>query len=365
MAPKFRGIFSAVDLVPTEFGILSVASVTEHTANDEDFVRGYAIEFDTRPTVRLLEKFASTPAATLSDGTGLARYDDVHPFFIEVEDYHSTFDLTGEDRFARVTKQLNAATQKAVERELLNGHAARVEGTSNRYLTQLGSYNLPDTQPDTGLSVLRGLAVLEDAMSNSPIGEQGVIHMTRGMAASLGVNYLRIVPDGKGIPHVQTANGTNVCIGAGYNGDGPFSIVTTKALTSNIATITTTTPHLLKAGDTVEVSGVDATFNGTYTVSNVGSTTSFSYAKTHADVSSASSGGLVQMKGTSNTKWIYATGALEVHLGATEVVNETLAQGYDVTTNQNNMRIKALRPAAVHFDPSIHYAVKIDMTKTA
>jgi hypothetical protein len=61
-------------------------------------------------------------------------------------------------------------------------------------------------------------------------------------------------------------------------------------------------------------------------------------------------------------KWIYATGNLNVHLGPSEVVNDNLAQAYDVAGKQNDLRIKATRPAAAFFDNSIHLAVKVDLT---
>ena len=61
--------------------------------------------------------------------------------------------------------------------------------------------------------------------------------------------------------------------------------VTNKALTSNVATLTTADPHGFAVGFEVEVTGVDATFNGTYTITAVTSTT-FSYAKTASDVAS-------------------------------------------------------------------------------
>ena len=60
----------------------------------------------------------------------------------------------------------------------------------------------------------------------------------------------------------------------------------TKALTSNVATLTTKTTHNLTIGQTVVVDGVDATFNGTYVVTAVPSSTTFSYAKTSTNVNS-------------------------------------------------------------------------------
>lgn len=65
---------------------------------------------------------------------------------------------------------------------------------------------------------------------------------------------------------------------------------------------------------------------------------------------------------SNDNKWIYATGNVSVHLGAPEVVNDSLAQGYDVSGNQNDMRIKAFRSASVHFDTSIHIAARVDLT---
>ena len=60
--------------------------------------------------------------------------------------------------------------------------------------------------------------------------------------------------------------------------------VTNKALTSNVATLTATA-HGFSVGMTVDVSGVDATFDGSYTITAV-TTNTFSYAKTATDVAS-------------------------------------------------------------------------------
>lgn len=66
--------------------------------------------------------------------------------------------------------------------------------------------------------------------------------------------------------------------------------ITNKALTSNVATLTTSAAHGLAVGFEVTVAGVDATFNGTYTITAVTSTT-FSYAKTAANVTSTAATG--------------------------------------------------------------------------
>ena len=62
--------------------------------------------------------------------------------------------------------------------------------------------------------------------------------------------------------------------------------VSNKALTSNVATLTTSTDHNLAVDDSIWIEGVDATFNGKYTVATVPTTTTFTYAKTAGDVAS-------------------------------------------------------------------------------
>jgi len=62
--------------------------------------------------------------------------------------------------------------------------------------------------------------------------------------------------------------------------------VSNKALTSNVATLTTSTAHDFNVGNTVTVAGVDATFNGSYVVASVPTSTTFTYAKTASNVTS-------------------------------------------------------------------------------
>jgi hypothetical protein len=87
--------------------------------------------------------------------------------------------------------------------------------------------------------------------------------------------------------------------------------VTTKALTSNVATLTTSAAHGLAVGMLVTVAGVDATFNGDYTITAVTSTT-LSYAKTAADVPSAASTGTVSSNVT-HFEDITGTGAYRAY----------------------------------------------------
>lgn len=67
--------------------------------------------------------------------------------------------------------------------------------------------------------------------------------------------------------------------------------VSNKALTSNVATLTTSTTHGFAVNDIVVVSTVDATFNGTHVITSVPTTTTFTYAKTATNVASTAISG--------------------------------------------------------------------------
>jgi len=62
--------------------------------------------------------------------------------------------------------------------------------------------------------------------------------------------------------------------------------ITNKALTSNVATLTTSAAHGLCIGMQIVITGVDATFNGEYRITSVPTTTTFTYAKTASNVAS-------------------------------------------------------------------------------
>ena len=67
--------------------------------------------------------------------------------------------------------------------------------------------------------------------------------------------------------------------------------VSNKALTSNVATLTTSTTHGFAVNDIVVVSTVDSTFNGTYVIKAVPTTTTFTYDKVAANVTSTAIAG--------------------------------------------------------------------------
>lgn len=73
--------------------------------------------------------------------------------------------------------------------------------------------------------------------------------------------------------------------------------VSNKALTSNVATLTTSTEHTFSVGDITVVTGVDATFNGTHYVVAVPTSTTFTFAKTNANVASVAASGAAAVSG--------------------------------------------------------------------
>ena len=60
--------------------------------------------------------------------------------------------------------------------------------------------------------------------------------------------------------------------------------VSIKARSSNVATLTTSTPHGFVVGEKVKISGVDGTFDGTVTITSLPSNTTFTYANSGSNI---------------------------------------------------------------------------------
>lgn len=151
--------------------------------------------------------------------------------------------------------------------------------------------------------------------------------------------------DGKQIKVVQTASaGTTIHTGSTNTAitdevwiyatlNNPFSAaltVSNKALTSNVATITTSATHGLFVGDTVKITGVDTTFNGTYLITTVPSTTTFTYARTASNVTSAVATGSVYIGSTAASQAVRLT----IQWGATTSPDDEITY---TLTNQNGL----------------------------
>lgn len=106
-----------------------------------------------------------------------------------------------------------------------------------------------------------------------------------------------IVVNGVGAPF----DGTFTVTGTPYTNFVEYTTnainISNAALDSNVATITTLTPHGLSAGQLVDVVGATNTvFNGTFVVAPNPTTTTFTYAKTNTDITSAASTGRVDVE---------------------------------------------------------------------
>lgn len=291
----FRGIYPAPDLTPAPCGLLSVARVMTHggAEYDERWVRGFSYEFDSQPEVEVFTVNDATVTGGVSGTSTLPQFKEYDPFFIQVTDTRSTLGLTGEDRFKLAIKQLEVASQKALELELWEGVAALAETNGNDFLREAATATVVNSG---ALAPATALMLLEQAISSSPAGTNGVIHMTRDVASILGSRLIYSPADGGKTGKAMTRLGTEVVIGSGYTGAGRISDANTTASASN--------------------------------------------------------------------KWMFATGPIDVHLSKPEVVNENLGQGITVSTNTNTLTVKAVRAAAVYFDPSIHYTVRLALPTT-
>jgi hypothetical protein len=149
----------------------------------------------------------------------------------------------------------------------------------------------PSTSPTTGaLTVVGGVGISGDVNIDGTItfGGAGTTVETSNLA----------VTD----PLVFTGNANQGdALDLGLVGEYASTVstitksVSNKALTSNVATLTTSATHGFAVGDIAVVTGVDATFNGTHYVTGVPTTTTFTFAKTNANVTSAAASGSVSV----------------------------------------------------------------------
>lgn len=290
MAFTKTGVVTAPKIVPSAFGLLAVIK-PENGPSEDQWIRGFSQEWET--TIEYLTNWddTDTTSGVLVNNATVNYYDEIKPFFIEVDETRSTLGFLGIDRIERIKNQLEGMTQKAIEAELWDGAVRKGETHENRALSSSTATVL---NSGTAVPARRALAILEHQIAlASQGGEQGVIHMTRDVAALLSSSSNMLFHN-KGKDHLQTFGGTPVIVGSGYSGTGPDGATGASATDAN--------------------------------------------------------------------KWIYATGTVKTYVGDVDVVNDNLSQAYDVSGNANDMRIKAIRPAAVYFDTSIHLAVRVDLT---
>jgi hypothetical protein len=362
MAFPKNGVVEAPKIVPSAFGLLAVVK-PENSADEDKWIRGFSQEYETELYAAKNWDDTDTTSSVVV-ATGVPNYfTKIDPFFIEAEEYRSTFGFLALDRIERIKRQLEGITQDAMEKELWDGDIRIGQSHPNRALVSSGVTVLDGT----GVSSKRALAILEQGIGVvSESGEQGVIHATRDVVALLSSNS-QMLFHSKDFDHLQTLGGTPLIAGSGYTGNGPRIAAATATISgSTTLTINTTGDHYLLAGDTVRYSVVGANINqsstSTAVVTKVDADTVTITIASATNRSQEAVTGYIQQLGTNSAKWIYATGTVRTYVGDIDVVNDNLSQAYDVSGNANDMRLKAIRPAAVYFDTSIHLAVRVDLT---
>lgn len=150
----------------------------------------------------------------------------------------------------------------------------------------------PSTSPTTGaLTVVGGVGIQGDMNIQGNVDIEGTITFGGG-GTTVETQNLAVTD-----PFVFVGSGNQAdIVDLAFIGEYATTIstitktVSNKALTNNVATLTTTTAHTFLVGDVVVVSGVDATFNGTHSITGV-TTNTFTYAKTAANVTSTPESG--------------------------------------------------------------------------
>ena len=193
--------------------------------------------------------------------------------------------------------------------------ATGANGTENKIVFAAGGYDSGNEQmsitPDENVHI--EIDTPSTSASTGALTVVGGVGVQGDMNVAGDVSIVGNLSFGGGSTSAENLTVTNplVFVGDGNNADtqdlglvGEYSATVTvatatvnnKALTSNVATLTTAAAHNFLVGDRVTIAEVDATFNGTYALTAIPTATTFSYAKTASNVTSAA----VSPTGTAN-----------------------------------------------------------------
>ena len=206
-----QGVFPARKITPAFGGLLSSVKVIEHDEGDDRWANG-PVSWDSNvcPSELILADFCSnSDRGVIASTDSLAAY--TYPFGIVTNYVCLTPGLNTEERREIAIKQLEAGTQKAVERELWAGQIAQA---SNRLdVPFLMDDQSVDLTGGGSVSVAVGVAKLEQGLADLGLGTQGVIHLTRQVAILARDRGVIDIVDDK----LVTALGTPVVAGVGYD----------------------------------------------------------------------------------------------------------------------------------------------------
>lgn len=217
MARSTTSIVPTAGLEVAPFGILSPAT-TLYDENDSFWTSGMTYEVDDAGVVVkngiIFGANQTAPSTVIDNSDSKERFKTYYPFDIQASVKVSTFGTNPADIEASAKRALDIVTQKAVEYEFWNGDVAKLltSDNDNRYLASTQTIDVTPVS-GTGVKVRYGLALLEQAIADSPVGAQGVIHTTRDVATAL-----RLKEDGDVL---RTNLETPVVAGVGYSKKGP------------------------------------------------------------------------------------------------------------------------------------------------
>jgi hypothetical protein len=183
------------------------------------------------------------------------------------------------------------------------------QGTRNRIVFAAGGFASGRTQ----MEIVPDTAVKINIATPSTSATTGALVVTGGVGITGDVNIAGNITFGGSGTQVSTANlavtAPLVFTGSGSSSSTndlglitegkytvtnlPVATVINKQLSSNKAILTTRVAHGFAVGDSVVIASVDSTYNGTYTITDVDTTTTFKYAKTNADLVSTTIGQVV------------------------------------------------------------------------
>jgi hypothetical protein len=187
-------------------------------------------------------------------------------------------------------------------------------------LTRKGSfgyaYRVTDVESNTSLAVGTGpyaeawedrltarpsvASVAWEARNSGEIGLKALVtNLATATVSGTSVTGTATVWSSGAPGHGAVIAGDIVARARDVDADAASASINNKALTSNVATLTTSAAHSFITGQTVTVTGVDATFNGTYVITGTPTSTTFTYARTSANVTSAA----VSPVGTARSIW--------------------------------------------------------------
>ena len=238
----------------------------------------------------------------------------------------------GVDGTTAVAHSAGANVQHGVSARDFEEPNAFVNGTGVVTATLLADNSV------TSAKIVDGTIVNADINASAAIAQSKVASLTTDLAAKFPLNVLINAPTIVTYPLVLADAGKVVEM----NYTSVLRTVTNVALTSNVATLTTSVAHGFSVGSIVIVSNVTNNtnlFNGTYTVASVPTTTTFTYAKTNANIASAAATGTspnvyeinqLVIPPNSSVAFPIGTSILVVQTGTAQT---TIAAGVGVTVN--------------------------------